>query len=225
MASSTAEPQNPSVTDAAVAPPFVLAAHAVDFGFPGVSILRGWSQRLPPGLTLVLSDESAGKTSVLRLLAGELAPAAGRLQLNGREHGSAAYRREVFWRDPRDAWPQGMTPLAWSAALAAECPRWSGAAWQRHVEGFALQPHLEKAMFQLSTGSQRKVLLAGALASGAPLTLIDEPVAALDRASITYLRAALQDCAAPDAGRAIVVAHYDDLDGLPWQCTVALGTP
>lgn len=205
--------------------PLVLAAQTVDFGFPGTPILRGWSQQLPAGLTLVLGDEGTGKTSVLRLLAADLAPAGGRLLLNGLEHGSPEYRRQVFWRDPRDAWPQRTTPRAWSAALAAEHPHWSGQAWQRHVQGFALQPHLDKAMFQLSTGSQRKVLLAGALASGAPLTLIDEPVAALDRSSITYLRTALQECAASGAGRAIVVAHYDDLGHLPWLATVALDTP
>src|SRR5690606_19381635 len=164
MAFPPSEPQNPSVTEVGGASPFGLAAKAADFGFPGAPILRGWSQQLPAGLALVLGDEGMGKTSVLRLLAAELAPAAGRLQLNGMEHGSPGYRQQVFWRDPRDAWPQGMTPLAWSAALAAEHPRWSGEAWQRHVQGFALQPHLEKAMFQLSTGSQRKVLLAGALA-------------------------------------------------------------
>ncbi|HCL87746.1 MAG TPA: ABC transporter ATP-binding protein [Comamonadaceae bacterium] len=214
----------PSVTQGAGAPSFVLAAHAVDLGFPGKPLLQGWSQHLPAGLVLVLGDEGAGKTSVLRLLAGEIVPAAGRLQLNGLAHGSPGYRQQVFWRDPRDAWPRDMTPVTWSMALAAQYPRWSAPAWQRHVQGFALQPHLDKAMFQLSTGSQRKVLLAAALASGAPLTLIDEPVAALDRASIGYLRAALQDCATAEAGHAVVVGHYDDLDGLPWLCTVALDT-
>ena len=203
----------------------VLHARAVELGFAGTSILAGWSGSIPAGLTLVLGDEGAGKSSVLRLLAGELAADAGELCLHGHAHASAGYRQQVFWRDPGAAWPHGLTPATWSAQLAACHPQWQPGEWLRHVQGFGLQPHLDKAMFQLSTGSRRKVLLAGALASGAPLTLIDEPVAALDRASIAYLCAELlrQACSPPQPGRAVVVAHYDTLDErLPWRCTLEL---
>ena len=73
----------------------------------------------------------------------------------------------------------------------------------------------------LSTGTRRKLLMAAALASGAQLTLIDEPVAGLDRASIRYLCQALADTAqAPD--RALVVAHYEALDGVPWRAVIEL---
>ena len=64
-------------------------------------------------------------------------------------------------------------------------------------------------------------VLMSCLASGAQLTLIDEPVAGLDRASIRYLCQALADTAqAPD--RALVVAHYEALDGVPWRAVIEL---
>ncbi|WP_234026656.1 ABC transporter ATP-binding protein [Melaminivora suipulveris] len=178
---------------------------------------------MPAGLSLVLGEEGTGKTSVLRLLAGELPPTAGRLELHGATHDTPAYRSQVFWRDPRDPWPRETTPRAWTEEFAAACPHWQAGDWLRHVQGFALEPHLDKAMFQLSTGSQRKVLLAAALASGAPLTLIDEPVAALDRVSIRYFCTALAQVA-QQPGRALVVAHYDALDeALPWRFILQLG--
>ena len=84
--------------------------------------------------------------------------------------------------------------------------------------------HLHKPMYQLSSGSQRKVLLAAALASGAVLTLLDEPLAALDKPSISYLLQALEaEARAPRwPGRAVLVAHHEALGDLPWCARIAL---
>ena len=75
----------------------------------------------------------------------------------------AEYRAQVFWRDPRAPWPDTLTPLTWVEQLPAHHPRWSGEAWRAHVAGFGLAMHLHKPMYQLSSGSQRKVLLAAFL--------------------------------------------------------------
>lgn len=58
-----------------------------------------------------------------------------------------------------------------------------------------------------STGTRRKVFLAGAFASRAAVTLLDEPFAALDRASIALVLELLQE-AATHPSRAWVVADY-----------------
>ena len=70
----------------------------------------------------------------------------------------------------------------------------------------------------LSTGSKRKVWLAAACASGAPLTLLDEPFAALDKTSIRCLLGVLGDAAAQPQ-RAWVLADYVAPPGVPlaWQ--------
>lgn len=134
------------------------------------------------------------------------------------------YRAQVFWRDPRAPWPEDLTPQAWVDDVAARYARWSDEDWRSHVAGFSLAQHLHKPVYQLSSGSQRKLLLAAALASGAALTLLDEPVAALDKASITYLLQALEREARtlrlPQ--RAVIVAHYDELGGLPWRHKIQL---
>lgn len=184
--------------------------------------LRDWNAEFGPGLSLLLDEEGESKSALLRVLAGELPPAAGVLRWCGVPLAEQLRRapQTVFWRDPRADWPQ-ISPAQWAAELAARYPRWNVAGWQQLVQALALQEHLHKEMFRLSTGGKRKVLLAAALASGAPLTLIDEPEAALDRPSIVALRAALAQ-QGQASRRVLIVGHHEVLPDLPWSELVTL---
>lgn len=201
----------------------VLQIQDLCFGYPQHTLFQHWSASLRSGATLVRGGESSGKTTLLRLLAGVLAPGHGRLVLAGTESASApeAYRRQVFWQDPRSDALHAQSAHSWWGILPARYSAWDAQALAAHVHGFGLQPHLDKPLYQLSSGSQRKVFMAAALASGAALTLIDEPVAGLDRPSIAYLQQALAGAAA-QAGRATVVAHYEALPGVPWVDEIVL---
>lgn len=55
------------------------------------------------------------------------------------------------------------------------------------VAGLSSQEHAGMCLYMLSSGTRRKVLLAAVLASGAALTLLDEPFATLDRPSVNFL--------------------------------------
>ncbi|MDE2161425.1 MAG: hypothetical protein KGJ30_21170, partial [Burkholderiales bacterium] len=89
--------------------------------------------------------------------------------------------------------------------------RFDAAAAARHVEGFGLAPFLGRRLRELSTGTQRKVWLTAALAAGTRVTLLDEPLNALDRASLAYLRAEFAAAAAAAGPRAWIVASHEDL--------------
>lgn len=65
--------------------------------------------------------------------------------------------------------------------------------------------------------------MAGAFASGAPLTLIDEPVAGLDKPSVAYLTQLLARLASQTT-RIVVVAHHEALADVPWGQVVDLPT-
>ena len=73
----------------------------------------------------------------------------------------------------------------------------------------------------LSAGSRRKVALVGLLASGATLTCLDQPYAALDMASMRVVREFLQDMA-DHPSRAWVVADYEADPLLDWHSQVQL---
>ena len=207
-----------------------LQVRGLHFAHPDRPLWAGWSSTWAPGTGLVLGGDGAGKSTLLQLLAGRLRPQRGQIALQRAAAEAAvtapgaAYDAQVFWIDPRQpALPaqDGLTPAQWLATLPARHPRWDETALQTHVHGWALAPHLGKPFFALSTGTQRKVFMAAALASGAPLTLIDEPIGGLDKPSVTYLAQALDALAdAPD--RIVLVAHYEALPGVRWRSTVQL---
>ena len=190
------------------------------FSHPQRVLWQDWSADLRAGVTLLRGGDGSGKTTLLRLLAGDLVPQQGALVLQGLDRATDpdGYRQQVFWQDPRAHALHDISGQAWLATLPARYPAWDASALAAHVQGWGLATHLEKPLYQLSSGSQRKVLMAAALASGAALTLIDEPIAGLDRPSIAYLQQALASAAQSSAPpSAIVVAHYEALDGVPWQ--------
>lgn len=163
---------------------------------------------LLPGVTWVGGDEGSGKTTLLQLLAGAL-PTSGRLQIHGVSLAGnrAAYQRQVAWLDPRDTALDQQTARQIFAAQPRRHPDFDLAALQIHIEGLSLAPHLDKALFMMSTGTRRKVLLAAVMAAQAPVTLLDQPFMALDRPSIDYLLQVLAE-AARNPRRAWVVADY-----------------
>lgn len=184
---------------------------------PEAVVFNAWSARLPPGLTVVCGDESSGKSTLLRLLAGEL-KGRGHITLGG----APVAPEQVFWQDPRAA-PDDTVASDYLRAQAQRWPAWNEATAQAHIDGLSLREHIDKPFFALSTGGRRKVWLTAALACGAPLTLMDEVFAALDTPSIRYLTKALQQTAAEAPDRWLLVAHWEPLPGVPDDHLLRLG--
>lgn len=195
----------------------VLKAEGLVFSHAGQPLLFDHlSFALPAGVTWLGGDEGSGKTTLLRLLAGDLPASAvqGRLDLRGIGlDAPASYRRQVAWLDPRDDTRNTQTARTIFAAMAEQHTGWNPEALQGHIAGLSLAPHLDKALYMLSTGTRRKVLMAAVLAASAPLTLLDQPFMALDRPSIDYLLGWLAD-AGRHAGRAWVLADYQAPPGI-----------
>ena len=113
-------------------------------------------------------------------------------------------------------WPPA-TPAGRFTACAA-----TSDALDELADGLALGPHRDTAGYMLAAGPRRTVWLAGALASGATLTLLDEPFAALDKASIGFLLDILHEAAASTA-RAWVLADDQAPPGVPLAAVIDLG--
>lgn len=193
----------------AATPATVVQVDGLCFRYPTRDLFAGWSARIPPGVSLIRGDDGSGKTTLLRLLAGELPPQAGTLHINGipLDKQPVAYRQQVFWADPRsDAFDQ-VSAVDYFTSLPRQHPRFDEPLLGELVAGLSLTPHLDKPLYMLSTGSKRKVWLAAAFASGAALTLLDEPFAALDKTSIGFVMELLEE-AADHPARAWVLADY-----------------
>ncbi|MDO8248555.1 MAG: ATP-binding cassette domain-containing protein [Rhodoferax sp.] len=204
--------------------PAVLQGDGLCFSYPQRVLFAHLSVRIAPGVTLVRGDEGSGKTTLLRLLAGELPAQAGDLRVNDvtlREQPNA-YRQQVFWADPRSEALDQTTPLDYFKSLHRRYPRFDDQLLGELTAGLSLTPHLGKPLYMLSTGSKRKVWLAAAFASGAAVTLLDEPFAALDKASIGFILDLLAD-AAEHPTRAWVVADYEAPGEVPLAAIIELG--
>ena len=154
---------------------------------------------LPPGLVAVTGDERSGKTTLLRSLQGD----------------------DAIWLDLSLPGQDDQTPRQVWQALRPQWPRWDVRLQDELAEALGLVPHLDKQLFMLSTGSRRKAAVVGLLASGATVTCLDQPFAALDAGSARALREFLADMA-DHATRTWVIADYEADPRLPWQRHIVL---
>lgn len=205
-------------------PTAILEAAGLTFHYPERELFSNWSAEIPAGVTLVRGGDGRGKSSLLRLLAGDLAAQDGQLHLNdiSLEAQPDLYRRQVFWVDPRSEAFDQMTARDYFASLHAAYPGFDDARLPSLAEGLSLTPHLDKKLFMLSTGSKRKVWLAAAFAAGARLNLLDDPFAGLDKASINFVVNRLNQAAANPA-QAWVIALYEAPEGVPLAALIELG--
>lgn len=176
----------------------VLRARGLHHAYPGAPLFDRLDLDLQPGLTLVLGGDGRGKSTLLRILGGEQAPTSGtieRLQ-EGVALESAA--------DPAD---DPVVARAWLAGRQARHRCWEAPVARDLAQALGLGPHLDKPLYMLSTGSRRKLGLVAAAASGAALTLLDTPYAALDAPSTRVVTALLAE-AATQRRRAWLVADH-----------------
>lgn len=215
-------PETP-ITDTPTTVP-VLNVCDLCFGWPGIPLFSDLNLQLPAGVSVVHGDESCGKTTLLRLLAGELHAEHGTLVLRDTQWATHpdAYRAQVFRTEPRSDALDAVSARTWFSQLAVLRPGFNPATAQRLASGFALDPHVDKPMYMLSAGSKRKVWLSAAFAAGAALTLIDEPFAALDMSSIRFLHLLLEE-ASQHPDRAWLLADHVPPEGLALKTRLELG--
>jgi ABC-type multidrug transport system ATPase subunit len=202
----------------------VLLISQLSLAYPGCVVVRDFSAQAANGLVLVRGGGGRGKTTLARLLAGELAADAGQLQLGSvwLHEKPAAYRQQVFWADPGTAAHDALTAKEYLRQVQHHYPTFAEARLNWAIEGLSLAPHLDKNIFMLSTGSKRKLYLAAAYASGAALTLLDTPFAALDKVSIRFAFRLLAE-ATQDSTRLWVLADYEQPEGMTLPVLIDLG--
>lgn len=204
----------------------VVTVQGLHFGWPGIPLFHHLNLVLPAGVSVVCGEESSGKTTLLRLLSGDLSAHHGSIVLRGATPNAPdqPLSTQVFRTEPRSDAFDAISALAWWASLPARYPRFNARLARELAHGFALEPHIEKPLYMLSAGSKRKVWLCAAFAAGTSLTLIDEPFAALDKASIRFLHGLLEEASShPD--RAWVLADHTPPEGLVLKKQLVLPAP
>jgi heme exporter protein A len=160
-------------------------------------LFEGLSFRLDPGTALHLEGPNgSGKSSLLRLLAGLLAPAGGSITGGG----ARGFLGHDVALKPRMRLGDELAYWARIDDTAAQLP---AAMAAMNVTALADVP-----CRHLSSGQRRRAGLARVVASGADLWLLDEPTAGLDTASSALLAGAMAAHRA-HGGMIIAAVHGD----------------
>lgn len=171
-------------------------------------LFRDLSFGIAPGEAVALTGANgAGKTSLLRAVAGFIRPDAGVVSFGDQDPAEARAKR-LHLLGHLDGLKGGRTARA-ELAFQAE---WLGAepdGVERAVEALALKPLLDLEVRKLSAGQRRRVAFARLLAAPRPIWLLDEPLSPLDARWRAAVGAMMQ--AHLDGGGAIIAAVHDPL--------------
>ncbi|WP_114007827.1 thiol reductant ABC exporter subunit CydD [Cohaesibacter intestini] len=194
-----------------------LSFEHVQFAYDdGTVALQDVSFSLSAGQKLALVGPSgAGKSTILDLLLGLIQPTGGRILINGID---LSHLPMDLWRQQLGYLPQAPTLFSGTIAEALRygCPDAPmeaiiGAARQAEIHDFIMSlPDGYDSVLQekgggLSGGQIQRIAIARALLRDAPLLLLDEPSAHLDRATEGKITAALQHLL--QNRTAITIAH------------------
>ena len=137
-----------------------------------------------------------GKSSLIRLAAGLLRPAAGTVD-----------RRERIALIDEASALDAELPLRRALDFWARIDTVDGHRVDRAMEEMALVPLAEVPVSMLSTGQRKRATMVRVIASGAPIWLLDEPANGMDDAAQARLVAAIAQHRA-NGGAVLLASHF-----------------
>jgi ABC-2 type transport system ATP-binding protein len=182
-----------------------LTKHYEDFSLRSVGLtVRGGS------VSGIFGPNAAGKSTLLRMLAGQTPVPAGTLRVLGGSYGSAEQdlKNRIGYVPQEPVFFEEKT-VEWHARFAAPYfARWDGACFFHLLEEFRVNPL--KKVKHLSGGQKKLLSLALALSHGADLLILDEPTAGLDIVHRRSLLDRLRAQAAAGEVTVVVASHITD---------------
>jgi len=192
---------------------FVIEVQDVCFAYGAQEVLHNVSFRVPAcAFVAVVGPNGGGKTTLLKLILGELAPRFGQVNVLG--GAPQEVRRRIGYVpqslpfDPgfpvcvRDVVLMGRVDRHCIGPYRREDRRAVGAALaQVGMERFERRPFAD-----LSGGERQRVLIAQALVSAPELLLLDEPTASVDPAATSQLHALFHEL---KADRTIIMVSHN----------------
>jgi ABC-type multidrug transport system ATPase subunit len=212
----------------------ILTAECIAKSFAGQSVLSSASLRAVPGeLRVLLGRNGTGKSTLLKIAAGCIAPDGGSVQFAGQAYLSVRLRelaaRGLFYLPDHD-----LLSTAFTVRHQLEMIRrqFGGRDIVEAADLMGIAGHLDKRPFKLSGGERRRAELAAAFVRRPLCLLADEPYRGIAPKDADDLTRAISALAAE--GVAVVVTGHevrtllDAADHVTWctsGTTYELGPP
>ncbi len=194
----------------------MLSARGLRYVRDGQLILAGVDVTIRPGESLAVTGPSgSGKSSLLALISGLVAPTAGEVFLNGAPlagfagpaHGVAVILQGYGLVSLLTATENIEIALRASGHPDRSAPAAARAAAGDALDRLGLAAHADQLVEELSGGQQQRVAVARAIALEPRLLIADEPTAELDPAARAIALARIFDVVT--RGGALILATHD----------------
>ncbi|QHN19714.1 thiol reductant ABC exporter subunit CydC [Gordonia amarae] len=215
--------------------PVTLRCSGLDWGWPGgasLGVAGGLSRDLLPGSRLVIAGPSgSGKSTLLMTVAGLLTPKSGSVLAEDDSSEVVDLRSAVRYfaeeghifatsvRENLLVAKGDATPAEVDAAVAAV----GLSDWVSRLPD-GLDTALDGGAESVSGGQRRRLLLARALLSPAPVVLLDEPVEHLDAADADTLLRRIVEPGGMFGQRTVVVVTHHLPEGISADVTIGSGS-
>ena len=164
--------------------PVAVEFHDVSRLYGNFAALRRASCSFATGeMHVLLGENGAGKSTMMRMIAGLVSPSLGKVQVLGTTPGQA--RDRVAYMSHAAMLYDELTPmenLTYFARLhcKADACALCHASPEMALRAVGIDPHLERNVSQLSQGMRQRVSLASAILADPELLLLDEPFSNMD---------------------------------------------
>jgi ABC-type Mn2+/Zn2+ transport system ATPase subunit len=197
----------------------LLRVEELSAGYGGPAVIEDVTFDLESGERIgVLGPNGGGKSTLFRVLLGELDPYGGKI--SGTRFGYVPQTERSRLDYPVTALDVALMGTLTSRPWWLPLGRGERERAHRALELVGLEDAANEQFGELSGGQRQRVMVARALVQDAPVLLLDEPFGGVDVASAELLTTLLDDLA--EEGRGLLIATHDVEQAGAWDRVLCL---